>query len=82
MIEHISTREGAALFLRLLERHDWRFSLTARGELRLIIGDDHPPQWPQQKILAVIDAMVNEITALIAARAGGLDGVGDERVKH
>jgi hypothetical protein len=81
MIEQISTREGAALFVQLLERHDWQFSLTARGDLQLIVGDDHPPRWPQQKILAVLDAMANEIRALLAAR-DGLDGIGDESAIH
>jgi hypothetical protein len=72
----IAAPEAARWFLGALERDGWRFSLNPKGELFVIVGDDHPPRWPQSKIFYVLDALAPAIIAYLAERDGlaGLAG--------
>ena len=80
MTETISTLEGAKLFVDLLERHAWKFSLTAKGELHRSWATQTPALAASEGF-AVLEAMAPEIIALLAAR-DGLDGLDGGRAIH
>jgi hypothetical protein len=64
-----AARDAAARFMRQLEANEWSFSLTAAGDLRLIVGNN-PPPWTQPQIFAALDARASEIIRLVAERDG------------
>jgi hypothetical protein len=56
----IGAPEAAWLLRAILEKRDWRFSLTEDGRLHVTIGDT-PPKLSQSAVLAMLGALEGEL---------------------